>query len=214
VGLPFLIAGIVMAHTERTYQQEGQVIPGVLVSKEIRRATKDRSTSYRVTYRFTTPQEQLVEGYGTASRVTWEALTEEGPVAVRYLPQDPTRNRLEGESGGFIALIFLGLGCVFAPIGGGLLLKDLRRLRTERCLLQSGMVTEGTVIEVVETNLRVNNRQHWAIRYRYQDHVGKPREGQSGYLDAEEAASWRIGQTGSVRFDRQHPEHSLWLGKD
>jgi Protein of unknown function (DUF3592) len=214
VGLPFLIAGIVMAHTERTYQRDGHVIPGVVISKAIQRATKDQGTSYRVTYRFSTPHEQLVEGHATVSRNTWDALTEEGPVAVRYLPQAPTTNRLEGESAWFLALIFLGLGGVFAPVGGVLLLKGLRRLRTERRLLQSGLVAEGTVTEVAESNLRINNQHLWVIRYRYQDHLGRPHEGQSGYLNAQEAAAWQIGDTGTVRFDRYHPAHSLWLGKD
>jgi hypothetical protein len=211
VGLPFLVIGIVTAHTERTYQREGHVIPGIVVSKEMRRATKDQSTSYRVTYRFTTPHERVVEGHSSVSRDTWEALTEEGPVAVRYLPQDPTTNRLEGESDWLFALIFLGFGCVFAPVGGVLVLKDVRRLRMERRLLQSGLVTEGTVTEVTESHLRVNRRTLWVIHYRYQDHLGRPHEGQSGYLDAEEAAMWRNGDTGTVRFDRHHPGHSLWI---
>jgi Protein of unknown function (DUF3592) len=212
VGLPFLIAGIFMAHTERTYQQEGHVIPGVVISKELRRATNNQGTSYRVTYRFTIPHEQLVEGHATVSRNTWDALTEEGPVAVRYLPQAPTTNRLEGESAWFLALIFLGLGSVFAPVGGVVLFKAVRRLRTERRLLRTGLVTEGTVTEVTETNVHFNNRRLWTIRYRYQDHLGKLHEGHSGYLDAEEATAWRMGETGTVRFDRQHPEHSLWIG--
>jgi Protein of unknown function (DUF3592) len=214
VGLPFLIAGMVVAHTERTYQREGHVIQGVVISKELRRATNNQGTSYRVTYRFTTPHEQRIEGQGTVSRDTWDALTEEGPVAVRYLPQAPTTNRLEGESDWFLALIFLSLGGVFAPVGGVVLLKAVRRLRTERRLLRTGLVTEGTVTEVTETNVHFNNRRLWTIRYRYQDHLGKLHEGRSGYLDAEEAAACHIGGTGIVRFDRHHPAHSLWMGKD
>lgn len=76
--------------------------------------------------------------------------------------------------------------------------------------MREGVVAEGTLTSVAESNLRIHSVSQWVITYRYQDYRGRTHEGQSGYLSPEEAATWRVGDTGTIRYDRRRPQDSVW----
>ncbi len=215
VGSGFLVGGAVAYRQEQQYRAEGHVAEGIVLTKSVERARRDghTSTSYHVRYRFATADGRTFEGSDSVGVETWEALEERGPVRVRYLPASPGSNRVEQESDEWLAFVFMGAGAVFAPIGGLVFLKGWRQYRTRRRLLSSGMPAEATVTEVALTRIHVNGIWQWRIHYRYQDHMAQTHEGQSGLLSPEEAEAWRAGDTGQVRFDRERPEESIWVGR-
>jgi hypothetical protein len=120
--------------------------------------------------------------------------------------------------GGGVALregnyVFAAVGLVVAAVGGAVVRGAVRRIGVERQLRREGLTGEGRVVAVAETNIRYNKRTQWRIHYRYADRTGAEHEGQSGYLDPDEAAAWAIGDRGTVRFDPRDPARSIWIGR-
>jgi len=80
-------------------------------------------------------------------------------------------------------------------------------------LQSEGTLAEATVMEVGPADVSFNGVAQWRIRYRYQDHGGRRRHGESGLLVPEEAQQWKAGDRGVARFDAHAPRKSVWLGK-
>ena len=108
----------------------------------------------------------------------------------------------------------LTIGVIFVTIGLVYLRRGLRQARREERLLQHGTTTEATVTRIEETATRRNRRYLWRIGYAFEDLHGTPREGESGYLSAEEAQSYRVGERAFIRYDPEQPAESIWLGQD
>jgi hypothetical protein len=108
----------------------------------------------------------------------------------------------------------LGIGAAFSILGGVFVVLGLREARREARIFQTGTTTEGTVVDLERTGTRVNRRYLWKIRYAYDDLTGVSHEGKSGYLSAEDAHSYRVGEQAYVRYDPQQPSSSIWLGRD
>jgi len=109
--------------------------------------------------------------------------------------------------------VFVALGLVIAAAGGTLSRKALERIRLEQSLRREGLTAQGEVISVEETSFRYNRRIQWRLRYRYTDRMDEEHQGHSGYLEPEEAAEWKAGEVGVVRFDPRHPARSIWIGR-
>ncbi|HEV8712575.1 MAG TPA: DUF3592 domain-containing protein [Candidatus Binatia bacterium] len=216
IGSVFLVVGIQETIQEAHYQGEGRVAPAVVVNKSINPAKRreNSSTQYKVTYRFTTAAGQTLEGTDTVSVEEWESLEAGSPTQVTYLPEAPQSNRLAGKSDLGSTVVFIVLGAIFASIGGFLFFRDLRRIRHELRLRHVGIAAEGIVLEVRPSNTKINNVRQWNIYYRYPDHLGQTHEGRSDPLPPDEAWVWQAGDTGIVRFDQQHPQNSVWVGKE
>jgi hypothetical protein len=108
----------------------------------------------------------------------------------------------------------LTIGVIFVTIGVVYLRRGLRQARREERLLQHGTTTEATVTRIEETGTRRNRRRLWRINFAFEDLHGTPREGRSGYLSAEEAQSYRVGERAFIRYDPEQPTESIWLGQD
>ncbi|HEV8712576.1 MAG TPA: DUF3592 domain-containing protein [Candidatus Binatia bacterium] len=218
VGAPFFSIGIYTAiqtaNQQERFQQEGQVAQGMVLTKSIKSNSKNSSPQYWVTYRFTTPDGQVMKGSAQVNVEAWDRLQERGPIQVTYVPHAPQSHRVEGQDSGWVLpLIFTILGSVFTLLGGFVFLKGLSQVRRTRRLEREGMITEGTVLEIVPGNLSINDIPQWMIHYRYQDHLGRTHRGQSSLLSPEEAQAWQVGDTGTVRFDGRQPHQSAWVGK-
>ena len=215
VGLVFLLTGVPLMLGEQRFEAEAQAAEGTVLTKTIRRANTDdgNSTEYRVTYRFTATDGRTIEDSDALGVEAWEALTEQGPITVEYLARDPETNRVAGADSWLLVGITLVLGGVLAAIGGVLFFAALRQVLRQGRLWRSGLVAAGEVTGVDETNVRVNRRQMWRFTYRYLDQKGKGQTGRSGYLSFREATAWQAGDRGEVRYDAEHPERSLWVGK-
>jgi hypothetical protein len=115
-------------------------------------------------------------------------------------------------------LIFLiipfGLGLAFTTVGvifGG---QGLAAQQLEERLQASGVTTQARVVAVERTFTRLNGRYLWKIRYEYRDPTGRVHEGESGYLERVDAESYRVGEQAFVRYDRQQPSASIWMGRE
>jgi len=213
VGLPFLIVGIVLAVQPSRYQN-AEVTDGTVLTKLITRNSKNSNVNYVVTYRFTTPDGQTVEGRATVNRDTWDRLRERGSIRVTYQPRSPGTHRVEGESGDFMLIvIFTFLGLVFGGTGSFLVYRALTGIFRDLRLTREGLTAQAEVLEVVPRRMTVNGMPQATIRYRYQDHVGRPHEGKTPMMSAFDAEEWKKGDTALVRFDRSRPDVSTWIGK-
>jgi hypothetical protein len=212
VGLFMLYGGIQEATRERAYQKQGQIVEAVVLSKSIQRASRqgNPSTRYEILYRFTTTDGRTAEGVAAVAVEEWESLEAGDPFRVTYLPGAPEASRPEDAGGMESPLQMMGAGSLFALIGGVLFVRSATRIWRERRLLREGQTAQGTVLAIEPTNVAVNNVQQWEVRYRYPDQFGRAQEGTSGPLPPEAAQAVGIGDALAVRFNREHPEESVW----
>jgi hypothetical protein len=216
VGAPFLIIGLYVAYDTLQQQQrfktEAQVVDGMVLTKSIRR--NKNSSSFWVSYRFPAPDGTMLTTEAKVSGTLWDRLVEREPVHVTYLSSAPRTNRIEGAGADWVLPgVFTILGLVFAPIGGVIFLNGVRGILRQLRLQTEGTRADAAVVEVTETNLSVNGVPQWRIRYRYQDHRGRPHTGDSGAMPPEEAEPWKVGDTGIVHFDPHAPKKSIWVGR-
>jgi len=217
VGIPLLIAGIMMWRQESRFAQGAVSVEGQVLTRTIRHARSsgsDRgSTQYRVSYRFQAGDGPLHEGSSEVDVHLWEALREQGPVQVQYLPDEPATNRVAGSADYAGAAVMAGVGGLFSVAGGTIFLFSLIKRISRNRILESGMPAEAEVISVGPTNMSINRVRQWRITYHYHDLYGRVQQGRSDYLMPHEADSWNTGDTGRVMYDRERPEKSIWLGK-
>ncbi len=215
VGVVFLANGIQGSRLEERYREHGITAQAIVLDKAIERAKRgERSrTRYVIAYRFTTAQGDVVEDSAEVSVEEWERIEAGHPFPVTYLSGEPQSSRASAEDGRIVALVFTGLGGIFTLLGGGLTLVSLRLILRAWRLSREGFVAEGTVVHIGPTNTTINRVRQWRIRYRYRDHLGRSQEGDSHLLAPEEASAWHEGDTGVVRFDRERPNRSIWIGK-
>jgi hypothetical protein len=184
VGLPFVFGGVHMYRLDSRFGEEAVTVQGKVLTRDIHRARSNdggTSTRYEVSYRFMADDGRTFEQRDSVNVKTWEALTEQGPVKVQYLPDDPTQSRIAGETDRIGPLIMGGLGGFFAVAGGLIVAYDLRRRFLRARLQREGLSADAVVTAVGPTNFSVNGVRQWVIRYRYADHRGRTHEGKSEY---------------------------------
>lgn len=216
LGMVFAIIGVREAYTERQYHAQGLSVAATVTDKSIERAMRGENarTRYLVSYRFTSPNGQDVESSAEVPVEEWERLEAGQRFSVTYLPDAPESSRVQGsgEDVWIAVYVFLVIGVVFTLLGGGLAYSDLRViLRTIR-ISRHGLPTEGTMVTVRPTGTSINRVPQWRLSYRYRDHLGRTQEGASHLLSPDEASVWKAGDRGTVRFDRERPEISVWMG--
>lgn len=108
--------------------------------------------------------------------------------------------------------VFPAIGLVLAAAGGAISRSAFQRVHFEQYLRREGLTAEGEVTALEETSIRYNKRVQWQIHYRYTDRMGAEHRGRSRYLEPWEAAEWKVGATGVVRFDPRDPARSIWVG--
>jgi hypothetical protein len=220
-GLPFLIVGLYLGiqhgDVSKRLDAEGLAVEGMVLTKSVRSSSssssqRNSSPTYEITFRFLTP-EGLVNGTAQVTREAWDQFVEREPLGITFLPDDPQRYRIEGQTSGWILPgVFTGLGSIFTLIGGFILLNARNQSRAKERLQREGQTTEGTIVEVRPGTIRINRVQQWNLHYRYQDNRGKFHIGKIP-LSPEEAEGWKEGDTGRVRYDRLRPQKSIWIGK-
>jgi hypothetical protein len=211
VGTVFLVVVIAIAISQAGWQ-DAATATGIVLTKDIVPADSDSSTRYSVTYRFTAPGGQIVEGRDDVSVDEWERLVERGPVQVQYQPARPATSRLTAGDDMALLLLFGLFALVFGGIGWVLTIRGLRGVLWARRILATGVAADAKVIAVESTNVTVNRRPQARIRYSYRDAQGAAHEGQSGYLGWNEANDVGPGGAGRIRYDPARPTESVWLG--
>jgi hypothetical protein len=215
IGSVFFVVGVQEFQKEQTFRSQGLTAHAIVVEKSLVKAKRgeNRATRYVITYRFTTQAGEERDGSADVPVEEWERVERGQTIPVTYVPGVPDANRAQGNNEWIAALVFLCLGGVFVLLGGGLAFSDARALVRATRLSRHGLVTDGTVLRAEPTGTMINRVTQWRIVYRYRDHVGRSHEASSYLMPPEEAASWKDGDTGTVRFDRERPEISLWAGR-
>ncbi|HEY7521473.1 MAG TPA: DUF3592 domain-containing protein [Methylomirabilota bacterium] len=210
-GLGLLYDGITTAVREQAYAKRGEVVEAVVIRKSMQRASREGNTStrYEIVYRFTTP-DGPAEGVAVVPVEEWESLEPGRPFKITHLPGTPGSSRAEGAGSMTEAVVVMAAGTLAALLGGIVFGWNARRIWREWRLLREGLAARGTVLAVEPSNVAVNRVRQWQVRYRYEDHVGRSHEGSSGALPPEEAHAIAVGDALTVRFDRHHPEQSVW----
>jgi hypothetical protein len=212
VGSGLALTGGQALAAERRFARDGRTTRAAVIRKSIQPATSDTSTRYEVIYRATLPDGGPVERTEEVDVGVWEGLEAGSALTVQYLPQQPDSVRLAREPEIAGNAIALGIGAVSAPAGFALLALGLRDEWRRAWLLRRGTPADATVTAVEQTNVTVNRRGQWRIRFTYRDHLGQERRGASGYLAEAVALEWSRGDVGRVHFDPGRPERVLWIG--
>jgi hypothetical protein len=217
IGCVFTVIGLNEASSERPYQSRGVTVHATITDKSIDRAKRGGNprTRYLVSYRFGSPEGRDIEGSGEVPVEEWERLDIGKTVPVTYLSDMPESSRIQGsKNDAWIAVsVFLAIGGVFMLLGGGLAGYEGRAVVRSIRVSRHGLPTQGTVLGVEPTSTTINRVRQWRVRYQYRDHVGRKQEGNSHLLSPDEASTWHEGDTGPVRFDRERPEISVWMGQ-
>jgi hypothetical protein len=191
------------------------VSTGRIVGKSIEhiRRGSTENTMFVIVYQFTTAAGEAVNGREVLQRRAWEAVHEGDAILVRYLPDDPKRNR-EASKGGIGGAVIGGLaGLLMGSFGArmiGLVVRPAwRALRLKR----AGGSAEGVVVAVEPSRRRVRFTRQWSIRYRFRDASGQEHEGSTGPLAPESVAGWHPGNVGTVFYDPNRPADNIWKGE-
>jgi hypothetical protein len=209
---------LVFVSGQLQYEDEGDDAQGTVRAKSIERAGEPGNTRHWIVYRFATRQSEVIEGAVQVSVQTWESLHENDPVRVQYLRDNPRTNRLYRRSGGSVPIVGSGIYLLPALLGLLLFLAGLRRVWIWHRLVGHGMRATGTVSAVEGASFgsdwsgRGVSEWQQSIRYRYEDDMGRAHQGRSGYLSSAEASRWRVGDRCDIRFDRERPARSVWIG--
>jgi hypothetical protein len=211
-GVVFTWIGVTGILGERRYRDDARVARGQIVAKSLQRATSNTSTRYEILYRVALP-DGTVERTVPVDVAEWERLEQGAGVDVQYLPGDHDSLRLAREPTFATHAVFCALGGALTPVGAVLVTLGGRDVRRKTRLYRHGTPAVATVVAIEATNVTINRKPQWRIRFRYEDRGGQEREGRSGYLPASEAHAWNRGDSGVVHFDPGHPEHVLWIGQ-
>jgi hypothetical protein len=215
VGALFLVVGIAVgindAQTAERLAQSGRETEGTVLIKE---ASGSGDGAFRVTFRFIDDAGQNHRGTAELNDTAWDALTEQGPIQLTFLPQSPRtfRVRDQRDSAAVVSWVFTLVGAALAVVGSFVVVAAWRKAKREAALLKHGLRATATVLDVAPGSVRINGIPQWTLRYRYSDSRGQSHEG-SCALAPDEAQSWQPGQAGKVRYDAQSPRSHIWTGR-
>ena len=182
IGAVFAVVGVFALREGRTFVAEGVDVMGQVEDRwQTTRDCSDSSSSSRtrsctdfnVGYSFAVAGKTF-HNSATTDYATYAGLEQGSPVLVRYLASDPGRNATSFDpqtvsaSGGqsVLGLIFGGLGGAFVLIGGGGLAWLLRASLRAVGLRDTGTARGAVVLACEETNVKINNRRQWRIRWK------------------------------------------------
>ena len=209
IGVALIVLAIAswLSVVELRYERSGQLANGTVVK---RRETDSANwgPSHYVAYGFSTRDGRAVDGESEVDLDVYEQLDIGAPVSVQYLSEDPTWNRLDGQSGWVGAQ---WVGAVAVIIGGTalfVLVAKIARERTERRLSTEGLLATGRITAIERRSLPAG---HWEIHYSYPDQEGGERQGKSWALRPAEVSGWSVGDRCRVRYDEKDPALSLFV---
>lgn len=176
------------------------------ITNKTRSARKNGSSSYSVSYSFSTPNDPYARGIQEVSSEYYGKIEEGDLVPVRYVPADPTIN--EAEFGSPVVHELLGIlssaGLVLGGLGGGIYL--MRRAYGDVWLREHGAVIQARVTaHQIENKERTGPQKGQAL---WQDQSGK--EGRS--LTHPLPQLPELGSAITVYTHREGKFRSVWEG--
>jgi hypothetical protein len=222
VGTIFVLAGTLASlgsigewRAAQRFEREAVTARAAVIGTSLEAASRDgnRSTRYLLTYRFATPSGGEVEQSEEIPVEIWETLAAGDELTVRYLPEDPESARTRSITAAWVPLLVAALTAGFALLGALVARPGWRRLLVLVRVQRHGSIAHATVIEVAPAGIVVNRVPQWRLKYKFRDRHGERHEGESDYMRPEEAAEWRVGDQGVVRYDRDRASDSVWCGR-
>ncbi len=205
MGLLFVAVAFTKIGLDLVYALDGRAAAARVVSTRFPFRDARR---IEVHFRFEAPDGRRLDG--TEITLSDRALVKE-PLAVEYLPQDPTINRIYDPHRYPAALLSEGLlismGAALFAISGVPLLCDRWRTSLDTKLRETGVPADGVVIWMAPSLI---NSGFTVARYEYQDKTGG-RHTAEMYDIASKLRHLRVGQRGRVMFDPAHPSLSMWV---
>jgi hypothetical protein len=208
------VAGIAEWRAVRTFERDAIAARATVVEKTIQSASRENETStrYLITYAFAAPNGTAVEQTEEVPVEAWEALDEGSEVAIRFLPSDPSTARSRPPEPAWIPPFMALFPVLFLAIGVLVARPGIARARVIYRVATRGVTTQATVVAVEPTNVRINRVTQWRIGYEFRERSGRSLRGESDLLAPHAAQAFRPGAHGTVRYDPDKPEDSVWLG--
>ena len=209
IGFALIVLAIAswLSVVELRYERSGQIASGTVVKLREEESANWGPTRY-VAYGFSTRDGRAVDGESEVDLDVYEQLEVGAPVSVQYLSEDPTWNRLDGQSG-WRAAQWVG---VVAVISGGaalfVLVAKIARERTERRLSADGLSANARITAIERRSLPAG---HWEIHYAFRDQEDRERQGKSWALRPAEVSGWSVGDRCRIRYDEKDPATSLFV---
>jgi hypothetical protein len=220
VGAIFVVAGSVGVYggvhdwqSSRRFAREALPADATVVAKAIAAANRDEGTStkYSVVYRFTASNGDSIEQSEELPVEDWERLDEGSRLEVRYLASMPSTARSRPDPW-WVPPLITGVTALFVLIGMAITWPGVRRAFVIARVQRAGVPAQATVQRVWATGTTINRVRQWQLSYEFRDHAGVTQRGESDLLAPHEAADWQPGAHGVVRYDRDRPTDSVWLG--
>ncbi|HEY2139048.1 MAG TPA: DUF3592 domain-containing protein, partial [Chthoniobacterales bacterium] len=174
-------------------------------------SSRSSSSNYWLKYAFN--DERGVEHIRQA-KVRWEdwrRFRDGDTLTIRYVRDNPERNRLAGgldNAWWVLPLIFGNLGVVFGGLGWTFVVMSLRKVLAEMNLLRTGSVAEGKVIAFhSDPSITINGRHPAFFEYRFEAE-GKTHQGRSPDLPLSLMERWNRGDAIRVVYDVRNPNRS------
>jgi hypothetical protein len=221
-GLIFIGVAVHFGADELHFLQRVQAAPATIIGKPIRHAGEGGSadTHYLKKYRYVTATGKTIEKVVEVPVNEWEQTKIGSPLRVWYDPIHPDRGRF-GPHGEWTPVWMFGLfGIVFGTVGAVWMMGRVRWIRLAKRLVSEGVLVQGTVTRVADTNSRIRTGlgawdwvEMYRVEYTFTDSGGQRREGRSNLMAAASARRWHHGNTGPVRFDPADPSRNIWVSE-
>ncbi len=211
VGTIFFCVGVGIFARNHDFETRAVGVAGTVAEKGHASESKGKSR-YWVRYEWKGGSGEEYSGVGDIEYAVWSPLEAGAPIAVRYLADDPARNKPIGSADSeewVLPGVFTFLGLVFGGIGWGLVIGAYvgsgRRVR----LVAHGTAAVGHVREVaINRSVRINGRHPSFIVYEFEDDRGETHEGRSINLPRDLETRWQEGDPILVLYDHNRPERS------
>ena len=210
VGTPFLIIAIYELSVERDILTHGVTDVATLVEKG-HNSSRKSSSSYWLKYVFTDLQGREHIRSANVHWEQWRTFVDGDKLPIRYVPDNPSRNRLGGglDHPWWLVPLLLGVfAVVFGGLGWSFIVVALRRIFRELALLRSGTITQGKITGFdIDAKVRINGRCPRFFNYCFTAN-GREYNGSSPDLPRKLEDAFSVGDAVRVAFDPSDPERS------
>ena len=107
--------------------------------------------------------------------------------------------------------VFTLAGFAMLGAGGFIIYRAREAAARDKRLMDTGVTLTATVIDILESPIRINRQTRWNICYRYEFNDRKL-EGKSHALPGPLVADFKPGQNVNIKIDPANSQESLFLG--
>jgi hypothetical protein len=210
VGTPFLVIAVYQLKIEREVLTDGVFANATLVEKG-HSSSRSSSSNYWLKYVFNDPHGAEHIRQAQVKWEQWRQFKDGDTLPIRYMPENPDRNRLGGEiddAWWVLPAVFGVLGVVFGGLGWTFVIVAIRKIMRQLSLLRTGSVVDGDITSFeFDPSVRINGRNPPFFRYHYFVD-GKKHTGRSPDLLFRMMGQWNHGDKIRVLYDPKQPENS------